>query len=107
MIMDYEKAPKVLLTGEIYVRRDEFSRKYLENLMERNGIIMHISPVHEWIYYTDYLYLNRLISPNSTRVDRLKKRIEILVKRYIEKRVKKPWRRVVLQGSDGGCGSHR
>ncbi|ABQ46462.1 putative CoA-substrate-specific enzyme activase [Thermotoga petrophila RKU-1] len=89
MIMDYEKAPKVLLTGEIYVRRDEFSRKYLENLMERNGIIMHISPVHEWIYYTDYLYLNRLISPNSTRVDRLKKRIEILVKRYIEKRVKK------------------
>jgi predicted nucleotide-binding protein (sugar kinase/HSP70/actin superfamily) len=88
-IMDYEKAPKVLLTGEIYVRRDEFSRKHLENLMEKNGIIMHISPVHEWIYYTDYLYLNRLISPNSTRVDRLKKRIEILVKRYVERRVKK------------------
>nr|WP_296904379.1 acyl-CoA dehydratase activase [Thermotoga sp.] len=87
--MNYESAPKVLLTGEIYVRRDEFSRKNLEELMEKNGIIMHISPVHEWIYYTDYLFLNRLISPNSTTMDRLKKRVEVLVKRYIEKRVKR------------------
>ncbi|PLV59207.1 acyl-CoA dehydratase activase [Thermotoga sp. KOL6] len=88
-IMDYDKAPKVLLTGEIYVRRDEFSRKNLENLMERNGIIMHISPVHEWIYYTDYLFLRRLISPNSTPMDRFKKHLEIFVKRYIERKVKK------------------
>ncbi|AKI97674.1 acyl-CoA dehydratase activase [Kosmotoga pacifica] len=86
---NYTETPKVLITGEIYVRRDEFSRKRLEDVFAENGIITHISPVHEWIYYTDYLFLKKLTSPNSTHTDRLKKRIEILLKRYIEMKVKK------------------
>jgi predicted nucleotide-binding protein (sugar kinase/HSP70/actin superfamily) len=86
---EYEDTPKVLVTGEIYVRKDEFSRKNLEGFFADNGIITHVSPVHEWLYYTDYLFLNKLISPDSTFADRLKKKAEILVKKQVEMRVKK------------------
>lgn len=84
-----ETTPKVLITGEIYVRKDEFSRKNLEGIMEENGIIANVSPIHEWIYYTDYLFLKKLTSPDSGSTDRVKKNLELGVKRFIEKRVKK------------------
>ena len=84
----YETTPKVLITGEIYVRKDEFSRKGLEDIFAENGIITHISPVHEWIYYTDYLFLKRYTSPDSTKLERMYKKLEVLVKKYIERKIK-------------------
>ncbi|HOJ88514.1 MAG TPA: acyl-CoA dehydratase activase [Pseudothermotoga sp.] len=85
----YSKLPKVLLTGEIYVRWDEFSRKRIEELLASEQIILQISPIHEWMYYTDYIFLKKLTSKNSTYIQRAKKKIEVLVKRYFEKKVKK------------------
>lgn len=85
----FEDVPKVILTGEIYVRSDRFSRKSLEDFFEKNGIIMHVSPVQEWFYYLDYLFLRRLISPNSRLYDRIYKLVEIAIKRNIEMKVKK------------------
>jgi len=84
----FDSAPKVLLTGEIFVRWDEFSRKRLEDLFSSEGIVMHISPVHEWIYYR-----KRLISPDSGALDQIKKILEIAVKRYFERRIKKSFAR--------------
>ncbi len=84
----YKEMPRVLLTGEIYVRWDEFSRKNLERILADEGIIMQISPIHEWIYYTDYIFLKKLTSKQSTYAQRLKKLIEIQIKRYFERRVK-------------------
>ena len=89
----FDSAPKVLLTGEIFVRWDEFSRKRLEDLFSSEGIVMHISPVHEWIYYTDCLFRKRLISPDSGALDQIKKILEIAVKRYFERRIKKSFAR--------------
>ena len=89
----FEEAPKVLITGEIFVRWDEFSRKNLEKVFEENGIITHISPVHEWIYYTDYLFLKRYTSPDSKYYQRLLKKIEMWVKRLIEMKIKKIFER--------------
>lgn len=86
--LDLKDVPKVLLTGEIYVRNDEFSRKNLEDFFEENEIIMHISPIQEWMYYLDYLFLKKIISPNSGFKDKLYKTVEIAIKRYVEKRVK-------------------
>ncbi len=84
----YKQTPKVLLTGEIYVRWDEFSRKSLEELFADEGIILQISPIHEWVYYTDYIFLKKLTSKDSTLLQRLKKLIEMQVKRYFEWKVK-------------------
>ncbi|MFN4191034.1 MAG: 2-hydroxyglutaryl-CoA dehydratase, partial [Pseudothermotoga sp.] len=85
---EYSQAPKVLLTGEIYVRWDEFSRRRLEDLFASEQIVLHISPVHEWIYYTDYIFLKRLTSKDSTVFQRIKKVAEIFVKKYFERKIK-------------------
>ena len=50
-----EHTPKVSLVGEIYVRRDGFSRQYLVERLAEHGIVVNISPIAEWIYYCDYL----------------------------------------------------
>lgn len=47
--------PKVLVVGEIYVRRDDFAVDELIRLMSRKGIIGKVSGISEWIYYTDYV----------------------------------------------------
>jgi predicted nucleotide-binding protein (sugar kinase/HSP70/actin superfamily) len=49
------KACKIALVGEIYVRRDAFSHRYLVDQMAERGIVTLIAPVIEWVYYTNYL----------------------------------------------------
>ncbi|HPS57929.1 MAG TPA: acyl-CoA dehydratase activase [Spirochaetota bacterium] len=46
--------PKVLIVGEIYVRRDDFAVDELVRIMSRRGIIAKVSGITEWIYYTDF-----------------------------------------------------
>ncbi|HPE54534.1 MAG TPA: acyl-CoA dehydratase activase-related protein, partial [Mesotoga prima] len=86
---DFESAPKVLLSGEIYVRNDEFSRKSLELLFADNGIIMHASPIEEWIYYLDYILLKKYVPTELGLLKRGTKHVETLVKQSFEKRIKK------------------
>ncbi|KKM10698.1 hypothetical protein SY88_13245 [Clostridiales bacterium PH28_bin88] len=59
-----QQAKKVLLTGEIYVRKDGFSRQYLEEKLARKGLVMKTSPVSEWLYYCDYLLRHDLVQEN-------------------------------------------
>ncbi|MHB1126238.1 MAG: acyl-CoA dehydratase activase-related protein, partial [Bacillota bacterium] len=49
-----EQTGKVLLVGEIYVRKDGFSRQYLEEKLAQKGLVMRTSPISEWLYYCDY-----------------------------------------------------
>ncbi len=48
-------APRVFITGEIYVRQDEFSRQKLVEKLAQRGIIAHVAPIHEWGYYIDHI----------------------------------------------------
>lgn len=86
---DYESTPRVLLTGEIYVRNDEFSRKSLELFFADNDIVMHVSPIHEWIYYLDYIFLKKYIGSDPNTLKRVIKHMDIFAKRRIEGRIKK------------------
>ncbi len=86
---DFQSTPRVLLTGEIYVRNDEFSRKSLELFFADNNIIMHVSPIHEWIYYLDYIFLKKYIGSDPSLLKRGIKHLDIFAKRKIEKRIKK------------------
>jgi len=56
-----EGTPKVLVVGEIYVRRDDFSVDELVRLLSRRGIIAKVSGVSEWIYYTDFVRNNEIM----------------------------------------------
>ena len=62
-----EKCPKVLIVGEIYVRRDDFAVGELIQHLSRRGIIGKVSSVAEWFYYCDFV-----------RRHELKKRLDLL-----------------------------
>ncbi len=49
------EVPRVLLTGEIFVRRDSLSRQHLTERLAENGFAVACSPVSEWIRYSDYM----------------------------------------------------
>ena len=50
-----EDCPKVLIVGEIYVRRDDFAVGELIELMSDRGIVVKVSGIAEWIHYLDFV----------------------------------------------------
>jgi predicted nucleotide-binding protein (sugar kinase/HSP70/actin superfamily) len=47
--------PKVLLTGEIFVRHDPLSRQHLTSRLAKAGFATVCAPIAEWLHYSDYL----------------------------------------------------
>jgi predicted nucleotide-binding protein (sugar kinase/HSP70/actin superfamily) len=47
--------PKVLVVGEIYVRRDDFAVGELTELMSERGIVVKVAGICEWIHYLDFV----------------------------------------------------
>ena len=47
--------PKVLVVGEIYVRRDDFAVGELTDIMSERGIVVKVAGISEWIHYLDYV----------------------------------------------------
>ncbi|MCL1792444.1 MAG: acyl-CoA dehydratase activase [Oscillospiraceae bacterium] len=47
--------PKVLVIGEIYVRRDDFAVGELTDLMSAQGIVVKVAGISEWIHYLDFV----------------------------------------------------
>ena len=82
-----EHTPKVSLVGEIYVRRDGFSRQYLVERLAKQGIAVNTSPITEWIYYCDRLLKtkNRHMLTNK---DRLGNYIQQFFKSSFERTIK-------------------
>jgi predicted nucleotide-binding protein (sugar kinase/HSP70/actin superfamily) len=57
--------PRVLIVGEIYVRRDDFAVGELIDLMSERGIVVKVASIGEWIHYLDFVReceLEKLIS---------------------------------------------
>ncbi len=50
-----KSTPKVLVVGEIYVRRDDFAITEIIDHFSKKGIIAKVSGVAEWIHYTDFV----------------------------------------------------
>jgi predicted CoA-substrate-specific enzyme activase len=55
-----DDCPKVLIVGEIYVRRDDFAVDEMIQFFSKKGIIGKVSGVTEWIYYCDYIRYYKL-----------------------------------------------
>ncbi|MEW6570559.1 MAG: BadF/BadG/BcrA/BcrD ATPase family protein [Nitrospirota bacterium] len=55
-----EKKPRILLTGEIYVRLDDFSNNYVIRELEALGMKVKLAPFREWINYTTFQRRKRL-----------------------------------------------
>lgn len=61
------KRPKVLVTGEIYVRLDDFSNNYVIKELEALGAKVKLAPFREWINYTTYQRRKRLTIQKQKR----------------------------------------
>ncbi|MDR0321241.1 MAG: acyl-CoA dehydratase activase [Treponema sp.] len=60
--------PRVLIVGEIYVRRDDFAVGELIELMSERGIVVKVAGISEWIHYLDFVReyaLKKLIKLNK------------------------------------------
>jgi len=49
------EVPTILLTGEIFVRRDALSRQNITEKLAAKGFATICSPIAEWLHYVDYL----------------------------------------------------
>jgi len=49
------ECPRVLIVGEIYVRRDDFAVGELTDLMSERGIVVKVAGISEWIHYLDFV----------------------------------------------------
>jgi len=82
-----DEARKVALIGEIYVRRDGFSRQYLVEKLAARGIVTRVAPVEEWVYYCDYTVRNNL-SEDADLKDKVNVLIESYFRRKYEREIK-------------------
>ncbi|NPV90138.1 MAG: CoA activase [Firmicutes bacterium] len=81
-----EDFPTIQLVGEIYVRKDSFSRQSLVERLADRGIITRTAPIAEWLYYIDYLIKNRL-DRSSTREKQVNAYIQGAFKYWYERSI--------------------
>lgn len=83
--MSYEDAVKVVLTGEIFVRNDEFSRQELISRLLENNILVKVAPIGEYIFYSSYLMRKDLLKESLS----LKQKTRVFIKDHIQKKIEK------------------
>ncbi len=94
-----ETCPKVLIVGEIYVRRDDFAVGELIRHLSRRGIIVKVSGIAEWVYYCDYVRYHEIkkklsLLPWYRRffarefMDLIRWKIEQIYKHNVEKKIR-------------------
>ncbi len=83
------QAKYIALTGEIYVRRDHFSHKWLNKQFAKRGFILKDSYISEWIFYVDYLLKLDLLEPEKSFAKKIERIIRTYYMRLAEYRIKR------------------
>ncbi len=82
------QVPTIALTGEIFVRRDSLSRRYLTTMLAKRGFAVVCSPVAEWVHYCSFLMDHGIVADRLTGIDKLKFILRKNVMNHYEKRLK-------------------
>jgi predicted nucleotide-binding protein (sugar kinase/HSP70/actin superfamily) len=82
-------AKYIAMVGEIFVRRDHFSHKYLNKLFAEKGFILKNAHLTEWLFYIDYLMSLKLLEPDTSFSKKYERLIRAYYMKYAEYRVKK------------------
>jgi predicted nucleotide-binding protein (sugar kinase/HSP70/actin superfamily) len=80
----------VTLTGEIYVRREEYSRLDLIKILTDNGFVVKTAPITEYVYYTNYLQKNNIVGSLNAG-----DKISLLIKERIQKRIERKVKKIL------------
>jgi len=83
------EAKYIALCGEIYVRRDHFSHKWLNRQFAKKGFIIKDAYISEWIFYVDYLLKQKLLEPDTSISKKIERYIRVYYMRLAEYRIKR------------------
>ena len=75
-IVPLETLPHVLIVGEIYVRKEGISRRWLPERLAEKGIVSHVAPLHEWLNYVDWLVDKKYLFSDKSFFKRMKTKIK-------------------------------
>ena len=81
--------PVIFLSGEMFVRRDGLSRRYLTEILAKRGFATICAPIAEWMIYSDYLVDKKLVYMSMTILEKLGFMIKKKVMARHERRLKK------------------
>jgi predicted CoA-substrate-specific enzyme activase len=81
------EARRVLMAGEIYVRKDEFSSGKVVEALARRGIVVQRAPLLEWIRYIDY-WAQKVERRKLSLADFLEVKLRMIVQNRVERKVK-------------------
>ncbi|MFP4529056.1 MAG: acyl-CoA dehydratase activase [Candidatus Kapaibacterium sp.] len=84
-----EEARYIAMVGEIFVRRDGFSHKWLNKRFAEKGFILKDAYISEWIFYVDYLIKKNLLEPDKSIKKKVEHYIRTIFMRQSEKQIKK------------------
>ena len=91
---NYKDAKIVSLVGEIYVRREEYSRLDLIKVLTENGFLVRTAPITEYVYYTNYLQRNNIVKAFTP-----KEKIALFIKEKIQKRIEKRVKKILSKSN--------
>lgn len=83
-----EEAKVISLIGEIYVRREEFSRSELMQALLERSFVVKTAPITEYVYYSNYLLMKDIVGSTGL-VDKVLLKIKDTYQRLIERKIKK------------------
>jgi predicted CoA-substrate-specific enzyme activase len=83
-----EEAPVISLIGEIFVRRDEFSRKNIVNYLEERGFMVRVAPVAEYMCYSNFVVNSGLGERPFTKKELVRMQLTAHIQEWWEWRIK-------------------
>jgi predicted CoA-substrate-specific enzyme activase len=79
----------ISIVGEIYVRREHYSHKWLNKRFAEHGFVVKDAHITEWLFYVDYLIEKGLLEPEKDKKKNKDRLIRKAYMRYAEHRIKK------------------
>ncbi|MGC8858935.1 MAG: acyl-CoA dehydratase activase-related protein, partial [Ignavibacteria bacterium] len=82
------EAKVISLIGEIYVRREEFSRSELMKALLERSFVVKTAPITEYVYYSNYLLMNEIVGKQNL-IDKTLLKVKDTYQRLIERKIKR------------------
>ena len=93
MKVPIEELPVISLIGEIFVRRDSLSRRFITERLATSGFAVTCAPVAEWVYYIDLMLKKGLLNKKLSTLEYLEAKFRRQFLNGIENRVQSTFKR--------------